>query len=158
CNNLKWSSDNNSDSVFPKTGCNPRVSFSTTGSRKVILTATDSENKKGSTSSTINVTDAPQNTGPIITILNPRPDRGFNPDDSIELKATAKDPDNKGPLSYKWLLSEGNTTLKTGSMNDGSTVSYQWKPSDNVRFHCAGKTVRLYFYATDPDGSTSSSF
>ena len=39
-------------------------------------------------------------------------------------------------------------------MNDGQSIIKFWKPANNVPFNCGGRTVRLYLYATDPDGQT----
>jgi hypothetical protein len=159
CGSLRWTSSNASD-PFPRLGCTPSITFSTTGWRTITLKGTDSDGAYDTATVTINVVNPPTNSAPIVTILNPHNGNFLDAHTFVSLRGTANDPDNASPLSYVWRLKNGTTwtTLFTGTMNDGATVIRSWKPANNVPFHCGGKTVRLYLYVTDPDGKTGSAY
>lgn len=151
---LKWTSGNASD-PFPKTGRHPQVSFSTTGSRIITLTATDSDGEKGKDTVTINVINAPPNSPPVVTILYPKNDAALDPYTTVTLIGKADDPDNKSPLTYKWELAESRTkrfVLGTGTINDGQQTTLQWKPS---QYPVEGN-VLIILYVTDADGKVGS--
>lgn len=159
CGSMKWTSSNAGD-PFPKWGCAPQVTFSTTGWRTITLKGTDSNGAYDTASVQINVANPPVNGPPVVTILNPLNNNAFDADEWVTLKGTANDPDNENPLTYVWKLKDGSTwtTLFTGTMNDQATVIKSWKPQNNVPFNCGGRTVRLYLYVTDPDGQTGSDY
>jgi hypothetical protein len=160
CNSMKWTSSNATD-PFPKWGCTPPVNFATTGVRTITLKGTDSGGAFDTASVVINVVNPPVNGPPTVTILKPAGNNsGFDANTWVWLQGTANDPDNENPLTYVWKLKDGATwtTLFTGPMNDEQIVNKLWKPSNNVPFHCGGKTVRLYLVVTDPDGMTGSAY
>lgn len=160
CNSMKWTSSNLSD-PFPKWGCTPSVTFATTGVRTITLKGTDSDGAFDTASVVISVVNPPVNGPPTVTILKPAGNNtGFDANTWVWLQGTANDPDNENPLTYVWKLKDGATwtTLFTGSMNDEEIVNKFWKPSNNVPFHCGGKTVRLYLIVTDPDGMGGSAY
>jgi hypothetical protein len=159
CNALKWTSSKAGD-PFPVMGCAPAVSFPTVGFRTITLTGTDSQGATGAATVLVSVVNPPANSPPIVTILTPHNNNFFYPDELVGIVGTANDPDNKSPLTYEWKLKDGTTwtTLGTGAMNDGQTITKSWKPADNVPFNCGGRTVRLYLYATDADGQTGSAY
>ncbi len=160
CASLKWTSSNPAD-PFPKWGCTPQVTFSTTGSRTITLEGADSDGAKGFDTVTINVVQLLGDSPPVVTILTPAGNNNvYDADQWVTLKGVANDPDNENPLSYAWKLKDGSTwtTLFTGTMNDEDTVIKLWKPQNNVPFSCGGRTVRLYLYVTDPDGKTGSAY
>jgi hypothetical protein len=86
-----------------------------------------------------------------VTILNPTNNAALNPHSFTTLRGTAKDPDNKSPISYKWVLkrSAKETVLGSGTISNGQDIILPWKPSANVPFSCGGETVRIYLRATD---------
>jgi hypothetical protein len=155
CSSLKWTSNKAGDPL-PVTGCAPSVSFPTPGFRNITLTGTDPQGATDTASVLIIVANPPANSPPIVTILKPNTSDFLDPYVSIVMSGKADDPDNKSPLTYEWKLQDGSkwTTLGTGTMNDGQTIMKFWKPANNVPFNCGGRTVRLYLYATDPDGQT----
>lgn len=159
CGSLKWTSSNPGD-PFPKFGCAPAVTFSTTGSRTITLTGTDSDGLSDTATVTINVANAQTGGPPVVTILYPHNNYFLDPYTFVSLQGTANDPDNENPLTYVWKLKDGSTwtTLFTGAMNDQSTITKLWKPAENLYFNCGGRTVRLYLYVTDPDGKTGSAY
>jgi hypothetical protein len=159
CGSLKWTSSNPGD-PFPKFGCTPAVTFSTTGSRTITLTGTDSDGLSDTATVTINVANAQTGGPPVVTILYPHNNYFLDPYTFVSLQGTANDPDNENPLTYVWKLKDGSTwtTLFTGAMNDQSTITKLWKPAENLYFNCGGRTVRLYLYVTDPDGKTGSAY
>jgi hypothetical protein len=159
CGSLKWTSSNASD-PFPKWGCTPSVTFSTTGSRTITLKGTDSEGAFDTATVTINVANAPVDGPPVVTILNPHNNNYLDAYTFVSLQGTANDPDNENPLTYTWKVKDGSTwkTLFTGTMNDQTTIIKSWKPANDLYFNCGGRTVRLYLYVTDPDGKTGSAY
>ena len=160
CSAMKWTSNIGAD-PFPVSGCTPAVTFSTPGLRTITLKGTDSNGAFDTDSVQINVAAPPVNGPPTVTILMPAGNNtGFDANTWVKLQGTANDPDNESPLTYKWWLKNGSvwTLLFTGSMNDAAIVSKWWKPATNVPFHCGGTPVRLYLYATDPDGMTGSDY
>jgi hypothetical protein len=159
CASLKWTSSNPGD-PFPKFGCTPAVTFSTTGARTITLTGTDSDGLSDTAAVTINVANAQTGGPPVVTILYPHNNYFLDPYTFVSLQGTANDPDNENPLTYVWKLKDGSTwkTLFTGTMNDQSTITKFWKPANDLYFNCGGRTVRLYLYVTDPDGKTGSAY
>jgi hypothetical protein len=155
CSSLKWTSSKAGD-PFPKFGCYPAITFSTTGSRTITLLGTDSDGGTDTATVTINVQNPQLGGPPTVTILNPLNNYFLDAYTFVSLKGTANDPDNESPLTYVWKVKDGSTwtTLFTGTMNDQSTIIKYWKPASNLYFNCGGRTVRLYLYATDPDGQT----
>jgi hypothetical protein len=159
CGSLKWTSSNPGD-PFPKFGCTPAVTFSTTGARTITLTGTDSDGLSDTAVVTINVANAQTGGPPVVTILYPHNNYFLDAYTFVSLQGTANDPDNENPLTYVWKLKDGSTwkTLFTGTMNDQSTITKFWKPANDLYFNCGGRTVRLYLYVTDPDGKTGSAY
>src|SRR5262249_9375483 len=165
CNSLKWSSTlvGAQFGVVLGSGCALPVTFSSVGSYSIGLTGVDSSGAMGFANVLVNVVNAPANSPPVVTILNPADGAYLDPYAFVTLKATAVDPDNKNPVSYKWALQNGavQTTLGMGNVNNSpqpQVISLPWKPATNVPFSCGGGTVRLYLYATDVDGKTGSAF
>ncbi len=158
CSALKWTSSNPADSSFPTTGCHPVISFTTTGVRTITLSGSDIFGFKASQSLPVAVTNAPANSPPIVTILNPSDNAFLQPGNVVTLWGTAADPDNKNPLSYSWVLKYGShqVTLATGTVNNGQLISLQWTPGNNIPFSCGGTPIQLYLNATDVAGMTGS--
>jgi hypothetical protein len=166
CNKLKWTSNKVDDSAgFPKTGCQPQVTFTTTGARTITLTGTDADGGMASNTATINVTDAPANSAPVVTIFKPINNAYLEPGTTLTLKGIAKEPVGKSPTSftYKWVLRQGgfargqtstDKSIGVQNKNSGIEISQLWKPSNDVQFHCGGSNVRIYLYAIDADGKT----
>jgi hypothetical protein len=155
CSKLKWTSSK-AAAPFPVIGCQPKVTFATTGSRTITLTGTDSQGGTGTDSVTINVVNPPPNDAPWVSILFPTNNAFLDPYKTLTLKGTAADPDNGRPLTYKWVLRFNNktVTLGTGTMSNSQQISLQWKPSDHVPFDCGGDSALIYLYVTDPSGKT----
>ena len=159
CTSLKWTSSyrpDTVDSTFPQEGCQPVVTFASSGKRVITLTGTDSQGQKGTAQVTVNVVDPPPNSPPIVTILQPN-NHTLIDTDEVTLLGTAFDPDHKSPISYEWVL-EGGQVL--GSEDGGlfNLTSIKWKPYDYIVGHCSPVDTRVYLYATDPDGSKGVGF
>src|SRR5262249_33492607 len=120
CNALKWTSSNAGDPSA--IGCTPTFNFSTLGSRTLTLTGTDSQGATGTANVSISVVNAPTNSPPVVTILNPLNNYYLDPYKAVNLKGTAVDPDGKNPVSYKWVLQVGNTQTILGQ---GTVVNSQ---------------------------------
>ena len=154
CQSMVWSSNKAGD-PSPIAGCAPTFSFPTTGSRQINLTGTDSNGATGSANVTINVVNAPANSPPVVTILNPQNNNYLDPYATLTILGKATDPDGKNPLTYTWKLKDySETTLGTGTVNNGQQISMLWKPSNNMSFNCGGRTVKLSLSVKDPDNST----
>jgi hypothetical protein len=160
CSSLHWTSSNGGDLSFPASGCQPPITFATNGTRTILLTGTDSFGLKTTASVTVSVVNPPANSPPIVTILNPPDNAYLLAGDTVTLKGTATDPDNKNPLIYTWVLKRGSTltTLGTGSVNNGQQISLPWTPGMNVPVSCGGEPIQVYLYVKDPDGMTGSNF
>ena len=164
CTSVKWASTKLADSQmiggFPKIGCQPVVAFATNGPRTIVLTGTDQEGQAGTDTAAINVVDPPANGPPIATITSPLNNHVVEPDSVVTLKGTLKDPDNKNPIMYQWIIEDGNSQFTVGSGSTASGVqegaTAQWKPATNIPFHCGGSSVDIYLNGTDADGQAGS--
>ena len=163
CTSLKWSSSNPADPL-PMTGCAPAVKFAALGARTLTLTGTDSGKATGTASVVITVGKIPAHSPPMVRILNPLSEHNIDPNATVQFRGTAIDPDGKNPIAYKWVLQMGNTQIPLGNgaaINSPrliKQINASWKPSTNTPFKCGGYKVRLYLYATDPDGQIGSDY
>ena len=156
CSALKWTSSNPADLAFPASGCQPVTTFTTTGIRTITLSGSDTFGLKASQSLQVAVANAPANSPPIVTILNPSDNAVMQSGDVVTLKGSAGDPDNQNPLSCSWVLRYGSheITLATGTANNGQPITLQWTPGNNIPFICFGTPIQLYLNATDVAGMT----
>jgi hypothetical protein len=132
------------------TGCSPVISFPKKGSYIVRATAIDETGDKNWDVRWIKVVDPPLHAPPAVTILSPDPGDSLAPSTTITLNASAVDPDGAGPVVGTWSVKNGSAVTTIGH---GNTI--QWKPGDNVPFHCGGSAVTLLFSATDGDGTST---
>ncbi|HMN26854.1 MAG TPA: S8 family serine peptidase [Caldilineaceae bacterium] len=159
CSALRWTSNRRADTVngsFPAIGCTTTVSFTTNGLRMISLTGTDGQGQTDVAQVAITVTDAPPDSPPIVTVLDPVNHAFLQPGTAVTLRGTAWDPDQQSPITYEWVL-EGGTVLGTGQGDASNITSIQWTPAEHIPFHCGGVNTKLYLYATDPAGDTGSS-
>jgi hypothetical protein len=149
CQKLLWSSPGTPIGF----GCSPSAVFATNGLHYVKLTGTDPGGETGGAAVIVNVVDPPLNSPPVVAILSPPDGSWVNPGGPVTIKGTAKDPDGKNPLGYKWTLT-GGPTLGSGTMNNGDTTSIQW--GANLPFSCGGNKGEIVLSVTDADGQTAS--
>jgi serine protease len=145
CSSLVWTSSSASDGTY--TGCQPAITFATTGTRTITLTGTDSYGASGKDTIIVKVVNPPLNSPPIVTITNPDEGAHLNPNKVVTLTGTAIDPDGSSDLTYKWTVQDGGAVTPIGT-----TLNLNWKPSDDVGFVCGGNFVVLRLHATDDDG------
>jgi len=158
CTALTWTSSKAGD-PFPKTGCNPTVTFTTTGTRTITLTGVDPEGAQGTYSVSISVVTPPAGSPPIVTILSPTNGASLQPNTQIWLRATANDPDNLPTISYQWILLWGNGNSKVignTSSSDGGQTILPWTPKNDVPPGCGSELIRIQVKATDLSGQTGS--
>ena len=158
CSGLAWSSANLADPVAPSKGCTAVVKFPTTGGRMIKLQASDPQQQKGYAYFWANVVDPPAHAPPLVAILTPTVGTYLPGGAVADLLGAIKDPDNTGPITYKWTVNAGFGEVLIGSIsttaNPNLTVGVPWIPSANVNSVCGGTSVTLRLYATDPDGAT----
>ncbi len=135
---------------FPAQGCYPLATFTSNGPRTLTLTATDAYGGKDQASRTINVPDAPLDSPPIVTILNPHNNVSLDDHIPVQIQGSAIDPDGVGPVSYEWRVQEGASPTTIGTQ-----AVFLWTPSTPVPFDCGGTDVDLCLYGTDPNGTNS---
>ena len=158
CSGLSWSSSNPADPVAPSKGCSVVVTFPTNGGRLVQLQASDPQQQKGYAYYAATVVDPPAHGPPLVAILAPTVGAYLQNGEVVDLLGALKDPDNTGPITYRWTVESGGVEVQIGSIsttaNPNLTVGVPWTPSANVPFHCGGTSATLRLYATDPDGTT----
>jgi hypothetical protein len=129
-------------------GCSPAFSFATNGPRDLSIDMKDSAGGGHGYSYTkrFTVVDPPLNAPPLVSILSPDDHASLDPNTTIQLKAEATDPDNGQPVTGTW--SVDGKVIGTGNTRN-------WKPGDDVPFHCGGNDAVLTFSATDSDGTST---
>jgi len=162
CELLVWSSTSASDSFSNSRGCNPTVTFSGTGTRVLILTATDGYRASASTSVEVAVASCGANCSPDVSlVIDTRPQLDgstYNPPFSgpgyylstpIRMTGRINDadvpPDN--PVEFEWRLTPfcldfgggcpPDIVLQRGTLtvpggSDAATTSLTWTPRNNV--------------------------
>jgi C1A family cysteine protease len=151
CSSLSWKSSNASDAI-PATGCSITPTFNTTGIRTITLKVTDAKGATASATRTVNVQNPPLNQPPQVTILFPATNDMFlDAYTTVQLKASAVDPDGLPGMTYKWTIQAPGVPVK----QIGTTLNLNWKPSNDVPFNCGGTSATLKFSATDANGTTT---
>jgi hypothetical protein len=159
CNALSWQSSNIGD-PFPALGCTPIATFLTIGARTLTVQAADAQGGVGSNNVTFSVANAPTNAPPIVSILQPASNTGFNPFSNVALVGTAQDSDNLfGNINYRWIADLGGSqvVLSNQSGISGGQTQFIWTPADDVPSTCGGSSVTLILEATDAEGTSSDS-
>jgi hypothetical protein len=93
-----------------------------------------------------------------VTLLNRKSDAFLDAYGWVTLKGKVDDPDNKGPITYKWVVKLDDwlmKTIATGTANDNQEFSVQWQPASQIS---SSGSVRIYLFATDADGQQSNDF
>jgi serine protease len=184
CNKLTWTDSNSSDPGFPKVGtgtppnCEFSYTFTTNGSRSISLTATDSQGLAvfAPPGRLINVVDPPVNLPPNINLGTLPPltySDGYAWDVAIPITASATDPENNTPITYRWTATTyrpNSATLFAGPtfiQGFSTTSNLNWTPflSNPTMFGTFtdfgnpcydGQTVKLVLEAKDSLGNISS--
>jgi serine protease len=184
CNKLTWTSSSGSDTGFARSGvgtppnCEFSYTFTTNGTRSISLNATDSQGLAvfAPPGRTINVIDPPVNLPPNINLGALPPltySDGYAWDVAIPITASATDPENNTPITYRWTATTyrpNSATLFAGPtviQNFSTTSNLNWTPflSNPTMFGTFadfnnacydGQTVKLVLEAKDSLGNTSS--
>ncbi len=154
CNQLVWTSSIVKDGL-PKTGCQLDLSFTSNGTRTIVLTGTDSQGATGNAKLTITVIDPPANLPPVVNISSPTSGSSINLGDNLSLIGTATDPEGDTPLSFQWTAKLNNAS----PIVIGNAASISWKPTDSFDFSNEGNySLELRLSVTDSKGNTASDF
>jgi serine protease len=184
CNRLTWTSSSSSDASFTRNGvgtppnCEFSYTFTTNGSRSISLNATDSQGLAvfAPPGRTINVVDPPVNLPPNINLGALPPftySDGYDGEGVIPIGASATDPENNTPITYRWTATTyrpNSATLFAGPtviQGFSATSNLNWTPiaSNPTLFGTStdfgnpcydGQTVKLVLEAKDSLGNTSS--
>jgi hypothetical protein len=162
CSSLVWSTNLPADGTTQ--GCNPLLTFNTSGWRLLTVTGTDADGLQDSDSVWIEVITGPASGPPQVTIHAPGHSNLYPRTVPLTLTGSAHDPDGKSPIQFEWILSGpylyggSPQVIATNSANNDQQVSLTWTPSTKVAATCGGVSLQLQLRATDADneqGSTS---
>ena len=142
CSGFSWQLDGSPLA----SGCTPTVTFTRDRRSHPTLNVTDQQGATGTDTRQIVVTAAPTTGPPSASITSPAAGTGWYPDASVQLAASASDPDGDA-LTYQW-----SVVHNLGTTVIGSTPTLSWTPHDDVPFSCGSQDVTLRFTATAQDG------
>lgn len=156
CSSLVWNSSLATDD-FPKTGCEPNVSFSSVGMRTLNIQATDPQGLSHLTFVDVNVLLAPANPPPHkVTISSPK--ASFNPGSAgiVTLIGSAEDP--KGdPVTLEWFVAKQNSDQLTPFEADiklNPDASGKVNVISALGLVCGYNiNIRITLVASDPQGN-----
>jgi hypothetical protein len=146
CNSLTWTVDRIPG--WTMQGCQGTPSFNLTGPVKITLTVRDDSNPPltGSASVTVNLTDPPPSSPPVVTITNPI-DYSLWSTTTYQVAGAVSDPQG-GPVTYRWTV-----TPSGGSEVQISTASvFNWMP---LTVFTTSTTFDLRLYGANNRGQTS---
>jgi hypothetical protein len=164
CSLLSWSTTP-AEALNGQTGCQVATQFATLGSHTVSLLAINSAGKTATASVTVNVTDPPAVTPPVVTITKPlgtasSPFVVSNPTVALPLAASVTSPGgypvcptgSPSCVSFTW---QARKTGVTAWQSIGTTLNINtWVPQPMFPFACGGYPVELQLCAKDPNGTT----
>lgn len=165
CSSLVWSTNLPADGTTQ--GCNPLLTFNTSGWRLLTVTGTDGDGLQDSDSVWIEVITGATSGEPEVTIYAPGYGNLHPRTVPLTLTGSAHDPDGKSPIQYEWILSGpylyggSPQVIATTSGGNDQQVSLTWTPSAHVAATCGGVSLQLELRATDADneqGSASQPF
>lgn len=130
-------------------GCQGTPSFDLIGPMKITLTVHDDSNPAliGTASVTVNLTDPPPSSPPVVTITSPI-DYSLWSSTTYLVAGTVSDPQG-GPVAYRW------TVAALGSSSEipiSSTSAFNWIPGS---VFTTSTTFDLRLYGTNSRGQTS---
>ena len=167
-----WTSSVPTD-PFPKALCALYgITFTSIGPRTLTLRATDPEGATTTTTVAITVTPPPTNLPPAITagMLGPAPDYsgGYAWTTTLQVEASASDPENNTPITYVWKATSrrpNSATVYASDVTVGTNANLSWTPSATPALFgdfaalgnaCYdGQVVLLRLEATDSLGNRS---
>ena len=118
CQYLTWTSSDASDLGFPATGCTPQVTFATTGSRTLTLTANPPSGETGSTTRTFDVVAAPPGPSPYITTPHDGQSVGVYSCSSGPVSLAGGSVGGTGTVALKWTIVGPANEIALGITND----------------------------------------
>ena len=155
CTSLTWTSSVPGDAAFPATGCEVPVAFASNGNRTLTVTATDPQGASDVASVQITVVDPPPDLPPNVQVTSPADGSAPPVNEALTLSATASDPEDAGPLAYRWTVQLG----AEAEIEVGTTASVQWTPNQTYDFDQEGTwTVVVRLRATDQGGNVGTDF
>jgi hypothetical protein len=129
-------------------GCQGTPSFNLTGPVKITLTVHDDSNPPltGIASVTVNLTDPPPSSPPIVTITSPV-DYSLWSTTTYQVAGTVSDPQG-GPVTYRWTVTpSGGTEVQISTAS-----TFNWMP---LSVFTTSTTFDLRLYGTNNRGQTS---
>jgi hypothetical protein len=156
-----WSIDGGTFTDDPT--CNRSTTISTVGSHTITMRVLDSQGLSAETSVNVEITPAPTNFPPTVTISSPDAGSTFNNTQTITLTGSATDPEGNTPITYRWLATALNSS---GAVISGPTqiaigASASWRPdstpslfASGTCFSFPGQRIRLTLEATDSLSNT----
>jgi hypothetical protein len=163
CTSLSWTSSVAGDAL-PVTGCDPRVTFSSNGTRTLTLTGTDARGATATANVSVNVINPPANLPPVANISKPANNIVIGPDSVIDILGSATDPE-LGAVTLEYDITYPyDVATGTGTTTKVITVpaSGKWKPSDSIDFGVGCQEVdmfvRLRLHGKDPQNNDGTDF
>jgi serine protease len=163
CSGIVWKSSLATDN-FPKTGCEPTVSFSSVGTRTLTIQATDPQGRTGEETVTINVQPEPINPPPNkVTISSPKANVDPGSAGIVTLAGSAEDP--KGdPVTLEWFAAKQDLDTSNNPIESfGADIKLNPDATGKVNILTAlgiecgyHVNIRITLAASDPQGNKQS--
>lgn len=159
CTSLSWTSSVGADPQ--KTGCDPQITFASTGARTLTLTGTDAFGATGTTTVNVTVLPPPANLPPVVNLTNPKNNVQVGPDSLLTLAGTATDPEG-GAVTLSWDVTRN---YNPSNPNAGTPIpitlpaNNTWKPTDSFPVGCeTSELIRLRLRARDAQNNENFDF
>lgn len=156
CSKLSWSAKKVGEQLgfTLGKGCTIPVKFQNVGEYYIYLSAIDTFGAVSTTTRKVKVVDGPATGAPLVTILSPQVGALLPKLAATALKGVASDPDNAGPMFYKWEVQEFGVWIEiaNGKTLSGQPFSVNWTPAQSLNGGCGTQKRYLRLRVTDAGG------